>query len=177
MSAMWINLTTMTDQMIRDEIAKGPHPKRSKLAIAGAAVAVVVVAGGAFFGIRAINEVQADIAADKAAALEYYEAAEEQARIAQEAADEAAQSVTAANEAATAAEAAEAAAEAQAAADAAAAAAAAAENPGGNGGGGYAYGSYPAGAVPPNLSGTDAPDSSACASSSLVWDGSKSVCA
>lgn len=38
-------------------------------------------------------------------------------------------------------------------------------------------GGLPAGAVPPNVPGSDQPDSTACASSALVWDGSQSVCA
>lgn len=38
-------------------------------------------------------------------------------------------------------------------------------------------GGLPSGAVPPNVPGSDQPDSTACASSSLTWDGSQSVCA
>ncbi|MFD4111627.1 hypothetical protein ACFWWU_36550 [Streptomyces sp. NPDC058650] len=37
-------------------------------------------------------------------------------------------------------------------------------------------GGLPAGAVPPNVPGSDQPDSTACASSSLTWDGTQSVC-
>ena len=35
----------------------------------------------------------------------------------------------------------------------------------------------PSGSVPPNVSGTDQPDSTACASSALVFNGTQSVCA
>ncbi|MCU1408454.1 MAG: hypothetical protein JWM23_534 [Microbacteriaceae bacterium] len=35
----------------------------------------------------------------------------------------------------------------------------------------------PSGAVPPNVAGSDQPDSTSCASSTLTWDGSQSVCA
>ena len=34
----------------------------------------------------------------------------------------------------------------------------------------------PAGAVPPDVPGTDEPDSTACASSALTWNGTESVC-
>ena len=47
-------------------------------------------------------------------------------------------------------------------------------DPGTGGGGG---GGLPSGAVPPNVAGTDQPDSTACASSALTWDGTQSVCA
>lgn len=47
-------------------------------------------------------------------------------------------------------------------------------DPGTGGGGG---GGLPSGAVPPNVPGTDQPDSTACASSALTWNGTQSVCA
>lgn len=37
-------------------------------------------------------------------------------------------------------------------------------------------GGLPTGAVPPNVAGSDQPDSTACSSSSLTWNGSQSVC-
>jgi PKD repeat protein len=48
--------------------------------------------------------------------------------------------------------------------------------PASGGGGGYSYGSYPSGAIPPNLPGTDAPDTSACASGSASTVGGVPRC-
>lgn len=156
----------------------GERPKRRKLAVVGSAVAGVALIAGGITGVNAANAYRADIEAMQASAEEFYDAAAEQQVLAQDAADSAALSAVAASESVTSLEAAEA--EAQAVADAEAAAEAArvaqsaqpaqADEP-------VSRTNLPSGATPPNVSGTDQPDSTACASSALQWDGSKSVCA
>ncbi|MDQ0894416.1 hypothetical protein [Agromyces ramosus] len=137
------------------------------LTSANASPAAVVVVETAepidYTTLPASYGVAAEQEADAAAAV-----AAEQARIAEAAAAEAAR--IAAEQAA--------AAEAQRVADEQAAAQVADEadpedpgtpDPGPSG--------LPSGAVPPNVAGTDQPDSTACASSTLTWDGTQSVCA
>ena len=165
-----INLQVMTaDQMMRAEIAKGPTPRRTKLAIAASALGVGVLVAGGIFGVSAANAYRADIQAMQASAEAYYEAAEGQAELAQAAAESAAVSAQSAEDAVTVAEAEQAAATAALEAQVAAEAAAESQDP--------PRSNLPAGATPPNVPGTDQPDSTACASSALTWDGSKSVCA
>jgi hypothetical protein len=121
---MWINVTSMSTDQVLKEIAKGPRPKRSRIAIAGTALGVAVLVAGTVLGVNAANAYRADIEQSQATAKEYYEAAAEQVELADQAAQDAAESATAADEAVTAAEAEEAAAAAAAAAQAAADAAA-----------------------------------------------------
>jgi hypothetical protein len=113
----------MTD-MLKNEAIKGPTPKRSKRVLAGAALGVLLLAGGSFFGIRAANDYRSEIAAMEASAAAYYDAAEEQQQLAADAAERAQSAAEDASESVASLEAAE----AEAAAEAAAAEAAAASN-------------------------------------------------
>lgn len=171
------------DQMMRDALTNQTRkPASKRTVIIGAVIAAVVLTGGGI-GAKALIDYRTDIEASQEAAADYYEAADQRVADAEAAAIAAQEAADTAQAATDSLVAAEEAAAAQAAADeaarVAAEAAAAANAPKSNntGGGGYTYGEYPAGATPPMLPGTDAPDSSACASSSLVWDGVKSVCA
>lgn len=111
------------DQMMRNEIAKGPRPERSKLVLVGAALGVAVLVVGGIFGVRALNDYRADIASMQSSAADFYLAAEVQADLAGAAADRAQGFADDAGAAVTSLEAAEAEAAAQLAADQAAEAA------------------------------------------------------
>lgn len=111
------------NEMLKTEAAKGPTPKRARWVLPVAGAAVVAVAVGGFFGVRALNDYRADIEAMQTSAQEYYDAAAEQQQLAREAAEEAQGYADAASESTDSLEAAEAEAEALAAAQAAQAAA------------------------------------------------------
>lgn len=154
--------------MTNDVESKSPKRMRTVLTGIGVTLASGALIAGSFFVVTTTTEASEQAAADRVAAQELYDAAAEQQSLANAAAEDAAINALRAEEAVTVAEAKEAAKLAKIAATKAAEAFTP-EPP--------QTTNLPSGATPPNIAGTDQPDSTACASSALVWNGSKSVCA